>query len=140
MKDTLQPGLTFTLEYVVPESRTVPHLLPEADEFADMPSVLATGYLVGIVEWACMRAVQPHLDDTEGTLGIHLDISHDAPTLPGTTVHVTVKVTEIARRALTFEIEARDENGPISGGSHRRAVINRERFAARLRDLAPSAT
>lgn len=140
MRDTLQPGLTFTLEYVVPESRTVPRLLPEAEEFAEMPPVLATGYLVGIIEWACMRALREHLDENEGTLGIHLDVSHDAPTLPGTTMRVSVKLVEVDRRALLFEIEASDENGAISAGTHRRGVIDRERFASRLRGMAESAT
>ncbi len=63
MNDTLAPGLTARLEYVVPEARTVPHLLPESGEFAAMPAVLATGYLVGIVECSCMRALDGHLEN-----------------------------------------------------------------------------
>lgn len=57
MKPTLRPGLTGRLEYVVPAERTVPYLLPEAEEFTVLPEVLATGYLVGIVEWTCMLAL-----------------------------------------------------------------------------------
>jgi fluoroacetyl-CoA thioesterase len=60
VKPTLQPGLTGHLEYRVPAERTVPHLLPEAGEFQGMPRVLATGYLIGLVEWACMRALRGH--------------------------------------------------------------------------------
>ncbi|MEU6712345.1 hypothetical protein ABZ897_12775 [Nonomuraea sp. NPDC046802] len=60
--------------------RTVPHLLPESDYFAALPSVLATGYLVGVVEWTCMRALDGHLEDDEQTLGVHVDLSHQAPT------------------------------------------------------------
>src|SRR5690606_28716342 len=54
MKPTLQPGLTFTFRYTVPPTRTVPHLYPESELFRAMPEVFATGYLVGLVEWACI--------------------------------------------------------------------------------------
>jgi len=88
LKDTLRPGLTGRLECVVPAERTVPRLPPETDEFSALPEVLATGYLEGIVEWTCMRALAGHLDDGEATLGVHIDISHHAPTPPGAPVTV----------------------------------------------------
>lgn len=72
MTTTVQAGLTAALDYRVPEDRTVPHLLPEAPEFAVMPDVLATGYLVGLVEWACMQALCGCLDDGERTVGTHV--------------------------------------------------------------------
>lgn len=43
MNETLRPGLTGRLDYVVPAERTVPRLLPEADEFTVLPEVLTTG-------------------------------------------------------------------------------------------------
>jgi fluoroacetyl-CoA thioesterase len=71
MKTTLHPGLTARLDYVVPAERTGPHLLPEAAEFAALPDVLATGYLVGIIEWACMRAVNEHLGSQRSDTYLH---------------------------------------------------------------------
>lgn len=136
MKDTLRPGLTGYLEYTVPAERTVPHLLPEADEFAALPEVLATGYLVGIVEWTCMRTLVGHLDDDEATLGVHVNVSHDAPTPPGALVIVEVALTHVEGRQLTFSVQAHDDTAVISSGTHRRAVINVSRFQARLRDRA----
>lgn len=132
MRETLQPGLKSTFTYQVPPERTVPNLLPEAEEFQAMPEVLATGYLVGIVEWACMRALAEHLDPGEGSVGVHVDLSHDAPTLPGDTVTVDVEVVAVEGRVLTFTIDARDEVATIAAGRHRRAVIDVERFTARL--------
>jgi|WetSurMetagenome_2_1015567.scaffolds.fasta_scaffold266112_1 predicted thioesterase len=29
-----------------------------------MPEVLATGYMVGFIEWACIQAINPYLDLT----------------------------------------------------------------------------
>jgi hypothetical protein len=69
VKSTLRPGLTGSLSWTVPVERTVPHLLPESAEFAALPQVLATGYLVGVLEWTCIRALNGHLDKGEATLG-----------------------------------------------------------------------
>ena len=62
MKDSLQPGLKFEFQFQVPETKTVPYLYPESPEFQAMPRVLATGYMVGLFEWACIQALNPHLD------------------------------------------------------------------------------
>ncbi|MFT3887764.1 MAG: thioesterase family protein [Arachnia sp.] len=132
MLDTLRAGIAHTMEYVVPAERTVPNLLPEAPEFTGMPPVLATGYLVGIIEWACMQAIAPHLEEGEISLGTHVDVSHVAPTVPGSTVRIDVTVTEVAGRAVAFDVVAADEYATISTGSHRRGVVNAERFVSRL--------
>jgi fluoroacetyl-CoA thioesterase len=128
VKPTLQPGLTGTLEYRVPAERTVPHLLPEAGEFSGMPRVLATGYLIGLVEWACMRALRGHLDDGERTVGVHVDVSHEAPTPPGGTVRLEAELTAIDHRRLSFTVLATDDAGVVCRGVHQRAVINLDRF------------
>lgn len=134
MKPTLRAGLTGRLEYVVPAERTVRYLLPEAAEFAGMPEVLATGYLVGIVEWTCMLSLAGHLDDDEASLGVHVDISHEAPTPPGAQVTVEVELTAVDGRTVTFAVQAGDDAAVISRGTHRRAIITASRFTARLRE------
>ena len=131
MRETLRPGLTASLTYEVAADRTVPHLLPEASEFADMPQVLATGYLVGLVEWTCMRALGGHLDDSERSVGVHVDLSHDAPTAPHREVTIEVELTAVDDRQLTFSVHGRDDAGDICRGTHRRAVIHLARFESR---------
>lgn len=133
MRASLRPGLSGRLDYVVPTERTVPHLFPEAEEFAGLPDVLATGYLVGILEWACIRVVAGHLEDGEATLGIHVDVSHEAPTPPGCPIAVEAHLIAVEGRRLTFRVEARDDAAVIARGTHRRAVIDTGRFADRLR-------
>lgn len=132
MRPTLRSGVTHTMTYQVPDNRTVPHLLPESHDFASMPAVLATGYLVGIIEWACIEALHGHLDDNELTLGTHVDLSHEAPTVPGSTVTVEVTLVEVEGRSLLFEVHAKDDYAAISRGTHRRGVVDGERFTARL--------
>lgn len=133
MLDSLRPGLSARMNYVVPSERTVPHLLPESDHFAALPEILATGYLVGIVEWTCMRALDGHLSDGEQTLGVHIDLSHQAPTPPGSLLTVDAELTGVDDRQLTFSIHAHDDTATVGAGTHRRAVINAERFHTRMR-------
>ncbi len=132
MKESLRPGLEHVLGFPVPVTKTVPGLYPEAPEFQAMPEVFATGFLVGLLEWACIQLVNPHLDwPIEQTLGTHIDVSHDAATPPGLTVTVTARLTAVEGRRLSFTVEAHDGIDLISRGTHQRAVIDRARFDAK---------
>jgi len=137
MKDTLKAGLIHTFRYRVPETKTVPHLYPESDMFREMPAVLATGFMVGLMEWACIEALRPHLDwPTEQTLGTHVSFSHEAATPPGLTVTINVLLEKIEGRKLVFHVEAHDGIDRISAGRHERFVIDAARFDAKVRDKA----
>lgn len=142
MEPTLIPGSSATMNYQVSETRTVPYLLPEADQFAGMPHVLATGYLVGLVEWTCMQAIDDHLDPSERSVGVHVDLSHEAPTPPGSTVTIDVTVTAVHGRTVTFTVTARDDAAVVCRGRHRRAVVDWKGFQDTLaaRTAATTAT
>ena len=133
MKDSLKPGLTFAFQFKVPESKTVPHLYPESPEFQVMPEVLATGFMVGLFEWACIQAINPHIDwPDEQTVGIQVNLSHLAATPPGLTVTVKGKLDEVEGRKLSFSIVADDGIDKISEGTHERFVINAAKFNAKM--------
>ena len=133
MKETLQPGVQFSLRFPVPVSRTVPHLLPEAEEFQAMPEVLASGYMVGIIEWACIQALNPHLDwPREQSVGVGFRLTHVAATPPGLTVTIQVELKSVEGRKLTFAIRAEDDHDLISEGIHERFVIDAARFNAKV--------
>jgi fluoroacetyl-CoA thioesterase len=133
MKNTLAPGITHEFIYRVPDNKTVPHLYPESPEFQLMPNVLATGFLVGLIEWTCIQAVNPHLEwPEEQTVGIDINVNHTAPTPPGMDVTVRVKLETVEGRKLTFSISAEDGAGTISQGSHDRFVIDRAKFNAKV--------
>lgn len=136
MKDTLKPGDTATLSFPVPMEKTVPQLYPEAPEFRAMPPVFATGFMVGLMEWTCLKVLQPHLDDGEGSLGIHINVSHGAATVPGQTVTVEAECTEVAGRRVTFHVKAHDGVDLIGEGSHQRMVVPWKRFVARVNEKA----
>ncbi len=140
MKDSLQPGMTFEFEYKVPENKTVPHLYPEFDEGKIMPDVFATGFLVGLFEFACIKFLKPHLDwPGEQTVGIDIRIDHKAATPPGFTITVKGKLEKVEGRKLTFQLEAHDGVDLISEGTHARFVINAEKFNAAINKKAGKA-
>lgn len=133
MRATLKPGIKYVHKFVVPLSKTVPALYPESEEFLAMPEVFATGYLVGFIEWACIKAINPHLDwPAEQTVGIHINVSHEAATPPGLEVTATVELIEVSGRKLVFAVEAHDGAGLISRGLHERFVIDKKKFDAKL--------
>jgi fluoroacetyl-CoA thioesterase len=134
MKDTLKPGIEYTHKFLVPASKTVAGLYPEAEEFILMPEVFATGFLVGFIEWACIRAVNPHLNwPEEQTVGVSININHMAATPPGLEVTAKVRLVQADGRRLFFDVEVYDEIDLISQGKHERVIINKEKFDARVR-------
>jgi fluoroacetyl-CoA thioesterase len=133
MKASLVAGIEHQFTFRITASKTVPALYPEADEFQVMPEVFATGFMVGFFEWACIRAVNPHLNwPDEQTVGTRIDVSHTAATPPGFEVTATVKLVEVDRRRLVFEIEAHDGVDTIARGRHERFVIDKSKFDAKL--------
>ena len=132
MKPTLVPGLTHTQRFTVTEEKTVGNLYPESPAFVAMPKVFATGFLVGFIEWACLEALAPHLDDGEGSLGIHIDVDHRAATPPGMEVTAEVEVTEVDGRKVGFDVTVRDEVEVIAQCRHQRFVVDWDRFNAGL--------
>jgi fluoroacetyl-CoA thioesterase len=133
MKEALKPGITYQHKFVVPSSKTVPALYPEAEEFLAMPDVFATGFMVGLLEWACIKCVNPYIDwPEEQTVGTHINVSHQAATPPGMEVTVTVELVEVDGKRLVFQVEAHDGVDVISRGRHERFLINKERFDAKV--------
>ncbi len=133
MKDSLSPGLTFDFTFRVSDNKTVPSLFPESPEFQLMPKVLATGFMVGLIEWTCIQAVNPHLDwPREQTVGIAVDLTHTAATPPGMAVTVKVRLEKVEGRKLSFSVSAHDGVDQISQGTHERFVIDAAKFNSKV--------
>jgi fluoroacetyl-CoA thioesterase len=135
MKDTLTPGLEYEFTFTVPESKTVPYLYPEATEFQAMPKVLATGFLVGLIEWTCIQSVNPHIDwPEEQTVGTKITLAHTAATPPGFQVTVKVRLVKIEGRLLVYEFKAFDGVDEVCMGTHERFIINSSKFNSKLEE------
>ena len=133
MKESLTAGLTFDFKFTVPENKTVPSLYPEIPEGRVMPKVFATGFMVGLFEFACIRAINPHIDwPDEQSVGIGINVSHTAATPPGLTVTVKGTLDKVEGRKLTFSLVADDGVDTISKGTHERFIIDAEKFNAQV--------
>jgi fluoroacetyl-CoA thioesterase len=140
MRETLRPGLEGTFRYRVLDSKTVPRIYEEAADFQMMPRVLATGYLVALVEWACIELIKPHLDwPVEQSLGTHVDLSHTAATPPGFTVEIRARLESVEGRKLVFAVSAHDGIDKVTEGRHERHVIDAARFNAKVDAKAAAA-
>ena len=134
MSPELKPGLRFEWQTTVPEHSVVPQLFGQHVAFAnDMPAVLATGYMVGLMELACTLGIMPYVDwPNEQSLGVHVSFSHLAATPPGMTLTIRGEVIAVEGRRVRFRVEAWDGLDKISEGEHERAVIAPEKFHAKL--------
>ena len=128
MKPTLRPGLKHSFSYTVPVTKTVPQLYSESPELQEMPEVFATGFMVGLMEWTCVQLLKPHLDAGEGSLGVHIDISHKAATPSGLTVMVEAECVDVKGPRAKFALRAHDGIDEIGAGAHERFIVTWERF------------
>jgi len=136
MKDTFQPRIKHRFSYVVPEDKTVPHIYRESDLMQGMPEVFATGFMIALMEWTCTQLMAPHLDEGEGSLGVHVDVSHVAATPVGFTVTVDAELLEVDGRRALFHVRAHDGVDLIGEGKHWRVMVNWERFKSRIAEKA----
>ena len=133
MSPVLKPGVRFEWTYVVPARATVPQLYHDTPFCLDMPDVLATGFMVGMMELACVNGIMPFMDwPREQSLGTMVSFVHFAPTPAGMTLRIQGEVTEVEGRRVRFKVEAWDDVERICEGTHERHVIDPMRFEAKL--------
>ena len=121
MKDGVVAGLTKTQTYVTTIEMRAKQLASD---------VFSTPAMIGLMEYTCVLLVAPYLDENEQTVGIHVDVRHMAPTKIGQSVTVTAELLEVKNNKLRFAVSAvNDQSVKIGEGTHRRALINTERFA-----------
>ncbi len=131
MKPGLDIGSRAEFSRKVPADETVSRLFEDSALLAAMPHVYATAYMIGFMEWACCEQVAPFYDEGECSLGIEVNITHVAPTSPGMTVTAISELTAIEGKFLSFRVWLRDDAGPIGEGTHRRALVDADNFAAK---------
>lgn len=133
MSPALKPGHRFSWRYTVPERVTVPQLYHDTPFCLDMPDVLATGYMVGMMELACTQGIMPFVDwPREQSLGVHVDFVHLAATPPGMTLDIRGEVVAVEGRRVRFRVEAWDGLDKIAEGTHERAIIDAAKFNGRI--------
>jgi predicted thioesterase len=126
----IQPSLVGEVEIVVQPADT-------ADALGNKGvHVLATPRLIGLIEDAGIRAVQPHLPAGAGTVGTRLDVKRLAATPVGMRVRARAVLREVDGRRYLYDVEAHDELEKVAEGTHERFQINQARFLERVAEKA----
>lgn len=135
--DDLKPGLRHSETITVGEAMAVPASGRVLGFAMDMPAVFATTNMIGLVEWTCVAALTPYLAPNQRTVGTRVDMTHLAATPVGMRVTAEIELLEFDGRRLRFKAAVRDEAELIGEGIHERALINNDRFLARLARKSP---
>ena len=133
MKDSLRPGVSRLERITIDRDRTIGFMGEEA-------RVYATPRLVSDIEITCRNLILEHADPGEDSVGMEIALKHLAPSLPGMTVEIDVRVVAVDRRKISFEVSARDELDEISTGTHARFVVDVAKTIDRLKAKAARRT
>ncbi len=90
--------------------------------------VYATPCMAALMEAAACEAIEDGLAEGETTVGIELNLKHMAATPVGLEVRASAEVTAVEGKIISFTIEAFDEAGKIGEATHKRALVNSQRF------------
>ena len=90
--------------------------------------VYATPCMVALMEGAACEAIEGCLPEDKTSVGTALTISHISATPVGMEVWAEAEVTAVDGNMVTFCVTAFDEAGKIGEGTHKRAIINSQRF------------
>ena len=90
--------------------------------------VYATPCMVALMEGAACEAIAEALTDTQTTVGTALSIEHISATPVGLEVRAEAEVTAVEGKVITFELHAFDEDGEIGKGTHKRVLVNSQKF------------
>jgi predicted thioesterase len=129
MKSSLRPGVSLVRRVTVEKEKTISFMGEEG-------RVYGTPFLVLDIEHTCRNLVLEHSDPGEDSVGTEVAIKHLAPTLPGSTVEITVTVTAVEGRKVTFAVTAKDEIDTIGSGTHERFVVDKAKTFERLKAKA----
>jgi predicted thioesterase len=90
--------------------------------------VYATPCMVALMEGAACDAIKDALGEEKTSVGTELNISHLSATPVGLEVRAEAEVTAVDGSTITFQVTAFDESGKIGEGTHKRVLVNVQRF------------
>jgi fluoroacetyl-CoA thioesterase len=122
----IQPGQEGAAGLIVSEAETAPKI------GSGRVHVLATPVMINLMEAAALDAIEHRLPKGYQSLGIRLDVTHQAATPVGMRVTASACVLSVEGRKIRFMVEARDEKEVIGAGTHERVVVNVARFDERV--------
>jgi predicted thioesterase len=86
--------------------------------------VLATPFLIGLLENAASAVLRPHLSPAAGSVGTMVEMRHLAATPLGMTARARATLLETDGRRFLFAVEAWDDRDKVAEGRHERVVVD----------------
>ena len=96
--------------------------------------VYATPCMAALMEGAACEALADVIKEGQTTVGIELNLQHTSPTPVGLEVRAEAEVTAVDGKVITFEIHAFDEAGEIGKATHKRVLVNSQKFLDKAYD------
>ena len=90
--------------------------------------VYATPCMAALMEGASCEAIADCLSENQTTVGTMLCLEHLSATPVGLEVRAEAEVTAVEGKVITFEIQAYDEAGQIGKATHKRVLVNPQKF------------
>lgn len=120
-----KPGMSFTTELVVGEEQVTRHL---GNDIA----LFATPAMINWMELSCVDFMRKYLPEGYDSVGAGIGVTHSAATPLGMKVKLTAEIIAVNGPIVDFKLEAWDEECKISEGTHKRAVIELEKFRKKV--------
>ena len=125
MKDSLTAGVTATQKIAIDRDRTIGFM-------GDEGRVYSTPSMVRDIEYTCHELLNEHLDDGENSVGTHVSVDHIGATVEGDEVEVSITITAVEGRAVSFEATVKDSLEEVGRGVHNRFVVDVQKTYERL--------
>ena len=125
MKESLTAGVTATQKITIDRDRTIGFM-------GDEGRVYSTPSMVRDIEYTCHELLNEHLDDGENSVGTHVSVDHIGATVEGDEVEVSVTITAVEGRAVSFEATVKDSLVEVGRGAHNRFIVDVQKTYERL--------
>ena len=125
MKESLTAGVTATQKIAIDRDRTIGFM-------GDEGRVYSTPSMVRDIEYTCHELLNEHLNDGENSVGTHVSVDHIGATVEGDQVEVSVTITAVEGRAVSFEATVKDFLEEVGRGVHNRFVVDVQKTYERL--------
>ncbi|MGB9827356.1 thioesterase family protein [Thermosphaera chiliense] len=101
-------------------------------------SVLSTPSMIAFMEGVALRCLQKHLPEEYTSVGVLVNVKHLNPAPSNSVVKVKASITSVEGRKVVFSVQATYKDMVIGEGVHERFIVNRKRFADKIREILSS--
>jgi fluoroacetyl-CoA thioesterase len=99
----------------------------------ELPPVYSTPHMIGLMETAAFRALQPYCEGDEITVGTSVNVEHRAASGIGARVQAEAELASFDGRFYILRVTARDDAQEIGRGTVGRAVVSMGKFVEKIK-------